>query len=203
MEREDYKGVHNAYFNTRGEIVLSLPPYVLMGDSYCNIFVCPHCLEQYFDPTVAKKHANKCRFSPSNYIAENIAYVNADSPRKERKVCENISRLSRLASGWDFPLLHRKNWRVAEFDSHVLMMTESKTIILSYLLFRQYHKEGWMLTDIFTPETYRRKGYCRQLFLKGIEFFKLEAHPAFMSPLSENGHDFLLAMGYSTEESSA
>lgn len=201
MEREDYKGVHNAYFNTRDEIIVTLPQNYLIGDHFCNVFVCPHCLEQYLDPMTAKNHAKRCQFVYSNYIAQNIAYVNADSPRKERKVCENLSRISRLASGWDFPLLH-KNWRIPEFGSHVLVMTDSTRNVLSYLLFRQCHEEGWVLTDVFTPEAYRRKGFCRQLFHKATEFFKLKQHPEFMSPLSENGYSFLRAMGYPIEDSS-
>ena len=196
----DYKGKHNTIFNEKDEVIIALKFNVLMGDIYANLFVCSKCFKEFFLPEQVRKHASRCRFKFSKFSEPSVAYVNKESPRKERVTCELLSRMARRECGWDFPILHSKNWDIAEFSSHVFALTASDLSILCYLLFRHYRKKPrWVLSEIFTPQAYRSKGFATYLLEKALDYLKI-SEPYIMEPLTDNGYAFLKAWKKKHEE---
>jgi len=172
---------------------------------YCNVFHCSRCYKRYYLPWMLKRHAEKCMPSFGNIVFEqndlSIAYVNVDSSPLERLICERISRISQVESGWDFPLLHKNNWLNTDIRSHAFLLLKDRSII-SYLAIRDRKllhnkelKDDRILSDFFTIHSYRQKGYAKILLLNALEFLGEPFESlVFLTPFTDKGYNFVSAI---------
>jgi predicted acetyltransferase len=165
--------------------------------------ICPKCLKPFKDDLTAKTHIDNCLPGFSDIISRedsiSIAHVTVKSSPEEKEICERISMISKILSGWDFPLLHYKNWLNDQVKSEAFLLLDGSTV-LGYAVIRNHEgatKEFsaeplYIVSDLFIFKEYRRKGCMRFLLLESLKSIKETFDSvAFMEPYTENGLAFL------------
>jgi hypothetical protein len=171
--------------------------------------ICPKCLKTFRDDEVGKIHIEQCLPMFSDIISRkdnlSIAHVTVRSSPEEREICERISMISKIISGWDFPLLHYKNWLNDQVKSEAFLLLDGSTV-LGYITVRNHKGETkahsdkplLIVSDLFIFKDCRRKGYMRFLLLESLKSIEETFDSvAFMAPYTENGLAFLKAVARS------
>jgi predicted acetyltransferase len=105
-----------------------------------------------------------------------IAHVTTKSSPEQKEVCERISMISKALSGWDFPLLHYKNWLNDQVKSEAFLLLDESTV-LGYTVIRNHvgaTKKSSVeplniVSDLFIFKDCRRKGLMRYLLMESLK----------------------------------
>jgi GNAT superfamily N-acetyltransferase len=227
--RGNWRGVHNGAFDEADRLLYKYPNNVFTGSvHWTNSFQCSKCGEHYFYPGSLEYHAQHCRFqfhqSGAITLGDDaracVFHVTAESPPRERWVCEEVSCWTRRETDWDFPILRRENWRIPQFNSHAFVLTLDGRIT-SYLVLREKlrpdsaeaikfafpFKEGdngatcdagWALGEIFTVRSGRGRGYARELLNAALSNLAQNMNRiAYLAPFTDAGRKFVASLGLS------
>jgi len=234
--RRSWRGVLNGAFDEDDRLLYKEPDNVFTGSvHWTNHFHCSKCGEGFFYPGPLEYHARHCRFRFHECYASmfteaglsrqqsqdlRVAHVTAESHQREREVCEELSRWTRRETGWDFPILHKRNWRIPEFNSHAFVLTVDGHLV-SYLALREKLRAdskkayrlafpfgeddhgaacdaGWALGEMFTARSERGRGYAHQLLKAALGNVAGNVNGiAWLAPLTDAGWKFVASLGLS------
>jgi hypothetical protein len=190
------------WLNEKGRPIANLPE---------NLCLCSKCLALFNNPKEAKLHAADChpKFTEIEPLTPelSVAHITPDSPPFERRICERLSKISFMASGWDHPILQRQKWIRGRWYLHTYLMIDCEEVT-GYIVMGLVHtidedefglRQKDIVTDMFAVENKRRQGNMRLLLNHVHKSIGRSLETVwFQEPLSQYGEVFLDKMSKET-----
>jgi len=187
------------YYDENGEFIIQPPKYVkqILFECARKWHICTKCFATFSTSEKLRFHSANCNPEFKNIIARAgdccIAYVNAESFKEEKTICEWLMMVQADEINAKYDSLMPHKWCTHKY--HVFLLLEKSTIVSAAVTQKgkiinesEQTEDCVLVSEIFTLYSQRGKGYMEKLLSIALKTLGTNfSTTVFQRQFSENG----------------